>query len=184
MIHKADIIPLFVEHLACPGANALKQEILSLGGEAAVHKHTIDCQQEFTDVLLLGTMKHYRLLIPKLRSQYWKLRQLSADLKILLGNIKKTHLQQIKSVEEEWLTSVTLNPTLDLASDLRKFPLLVWDENSPYINLSLAKLWPEDKLLIRTYLLALQSKGYQVIVQPGNEQQKTYLEFLENDIKQ
>lgn len=50
-------------------ANILKQEMLSLGGEAAVHKYTVNCKVEKTDVLLAGTLKIYFKLIRKLKGQ-------------------------------------------------------------------------------------------------------------------
>ena len=48
-------------------ANIIKQEMLSLGGEAAVHKHTVNCKIEKTDVLLAGTHRIYFKLIQKLK---------------------------------------------------------------------------------------------------------------------
>ncbi len=50
-------------------ANILKQEMLSLGGDAAVHKDAISCKVEKTDVLLIGTLKQLRQLVSKLRVQ-------------------------------------------------------------------------------------------------------------------
>jgi 2-amino-4-hydroxy-6-hydroxymethyldihydropteridine diphosphokinase len=50
-------------------ANILKQEMLSLGADAAVHKDCVSCKIEFTDVLLIGTLKQLRQLISKLRVQ-------------------------------------------------------------------------------------------------------------------
>ena len=58
-------------------ANILKQEMLSLGGEAAVHKQTINCKIEKTDVLLGGTLKIYFKLIQKLKRQVLGLEELA-----------------------------------------------------------------------------------------------------------
>ncbi len=55
--------------IRCPMANILKQEMLSLGGDAAVHKDAVSCKIESTDVLLIGTLKQLRQLVSKLRVQ-------------------------------------------------------------------------------------------------------------------
>ncbi len=50
-------------------ANIIKQEMLSLGADATVSMWTVDCSRPRTDVLLMGTLKHYRMLIAKMRIQ-------------------------------------------------------------------------------------------------------------------
>ncbi len=62
-------------------ANLLKQEMLSLGGEAAVHRGAIDCSAVKTAALLMGTEKHFRLLIEKLESQPPTMRQIGAEVR-------------------------------------------------------------------------------------------------------
>lgn len=180
MKNKTNIIPIFVEHLSCPGGNALKQEILSLGGEVAVHKYTINCTIDYTDLLILGTPKHYKLLIPKLRPQFWKLKELSGDLKIILANINKIGSKETGILQEKDLTDYTnLRPSLDLAKDLRELPIVKLDENSPLINLAIEDLWPQDIPSIREYNLALQSKGYQVAIKTTQEEQQIFSRFLQ-----
>jgi len=58
-------------------ANILKQEMLSLGGDAAVHKDAISCKVEKTDVLLIGTLKQLRQLVSKLRVQVAEAQQIA-----------------------------------------------------------------------------------------------------------
>jgi dihydropteroate synthase len=62
-------------------ANILKQEMLSLGGEAALSKGVIDFSVKLTDVLLAGTIKHYELLINKLKKQPFGLAELGKEIK-------------------------------------------------------------------------------------------------------
>ncbi len=62
-------------------ANLLKQEMLSLGGEAAVHRGAIDCSAAETAALLMGTEKHFRLLLEKLESQPPTMRQIGAEVR-------------------------------------------------------------------------------------------------------
>jgi len=50
-------------------ANILKQEMLSIGADATVSQWTVDCSKPKTDVLLMGTLKHYKHLIVKMRQQ-------------------------------------------------------------------------------------------------------------------
>lgn len=50
-------------------ANILKQEMLSVGGEAAVSQYTVDCSKERTDVLVMGTLKQFQVLIAKMKTQ-------------------------------------------------------------------------------------------------------------------
>lgn len=47
-------------------ATILKQEMLSAGGDAAVHEKTSRCLVKTTNVLLMGTLKHYQLVIKKM----------------------------------------------------------------------------------------------------------------------
>ena len=58
-----------LEKVRCPVANILKQEMLSAGGDAAVSEHSVDCSLPTTDVLLMGTVKQYRVVLGKMRGQ-------------------------------------------------------------------------------------------------------------------
>ncbi|MDD2212895.1 MAG: dihydropteroate synthase, partial [Clostridia bacterium] len=71
MLAKSRIIPLFLKEVKSPGANILKQQMLSLGGEAVVGRGVVNCSQEYSDVLLLGTVKEYELLVEKIIRQPW-----------------------------------------------------------------------------------------------------------------
>jgi|SRR3989338_8602939 len=50
-------------------ANIIKQEMLSCGGDATVSQWTVNCSRPKTDVLLMGTLKHYGIIIAKMRQQ-------------------------------------------------------------------------------------------------------------------
>jgi len=67
-------------------ANILKQEMLSLGGEAATAQGVINHSIDMSDVLLLGTMKQYQLLIEKLKLNKFKLPELADDIQSSLNN--------------------------------------------------------------------------------------------------
>jgi len=50
-------------------ANIIKEDMLSAGGEAAVHKLSCACKVESTDVILMGTMAQYKHLLQDLSCQ-------------------------------------------------------------------------------------------------------------------
>lgn len=70
------MLALFLPAVESRAANALKQEMLSLGGDAAVHKRCIECKVEASDVILLGTPKQLKGLVQKLSAMpYWGLEE-------------------------------------------------------------------------------------------------------------
>ncbi len=69
MTPKASFRAIKLEGLNSAAANIIKQEMLSKGGEATI-SHLVHSKEETeTDVLLLGTLRHYQGLIKKLRMQ-------------------------------------------------------------------------------------------------------------------
>jgi len=58
-----------IHSLAPWQANVLKQEMLSLGGEAATASGCINCSCTTSDVLLMGTLAHFTRLAEKLKTQ-------------------------------------------------------------------------------------------------------------------
>ena len=63
---KREIYPLRFRGVDTRAANALKQEMLSRGGDVAVHRHAIDRGVATTDCIVFGTAKELRLLAEKL----------------------------------------------------------------------------------------------------------------------
>ncbi len=80
---------LKVENIPPRTANLLKQELLSLGGDAAVDGRGLDCSTPTTDTILMGTRKQIEKLILKL-DQHPDLHPLGRDLKQTLENASKT----------------------------------------------------------------------------------------------
>jgi len=78
--------------LSSPAANIIKQEMLSAGGDAAVHRHAINCKIEKTDVILMGTRAQISRAARKLlQMNYWGLRETGEAL-----------LAQLKQKAKEW----------------------------------------------------------------------------------
>ncbi|NOX71691.1 MAG: hypothetical protein GXO64_03250 [Candidatus Micrarchaeota archaeon] len=69
-------------------ANIIKQEALSIGAEAAVNAGTVNCSVERTDVILMGTLKQYRMLIEKLKNNVSELPEIAKELEDAIGQIE------------------------------------------------------------------------------------------------
>ena len=69
--NKREIKTLFIPNIDVRAANIIKQEMLSLGGDAAVHAHAIDCKVSSSDVILFGTKKQMAFLSYKIESMTW-----------------------------------------------------------------------------------------------------------------
>lgn len=87
--HKAEIIPFKLLQVRTPAANILKQEMLAAGGDAAVPVGAVINAERYVDVLLLGTKKHYKLLLKKLEQMtYFGLKQIAEEIFAALGENK------------------------------------------------------------------------------------------------
>lgn len=103
---KADIILLKVFEVPSPGANVIKQEMLSLGGDAVVHKNAVDCKVEKSDIILMGTKKHYEALLNKLEKvNYFGLKELREELDEYFKTKKPDH------IESPWGRRITFEST-------------------------------------------------------------------------
>lgn len=97
MIPKMGMLCIHLPQLECRQANILKQEMLSVGGDAAVARGTVACSISGTDCILIGTAKQLGRLCRKLKAQPFGLPELAGELDSLLGNIS--------SVPAAWKTS-------------------------------------------------------------------------------
>ena len=79
--HKAEIIPFKLLGVRTPAANIIKQEMLAVGGDAVTPVGAVTCAAKYVDILLLGTLKHYKVLLKKLTPQ--KLCTTLADGRVL-----------------------------------------------------------------------------------------------------
>lgn len=69
MLPKGLFYAIKLEGVKFAAANIIKQEMLSLGGEAVLARDIYFGERETSDILLLGTQHHYEGLIKKLRAQ-------------------------------------------------------------------------------------------------------------------
>jgi len=89
MVGKTLHLNLKVEGLDPRTANLLKQEMLSLGGDAAVDRRGFDCSLESTDAILMGTQKQIEMLVLKL-DQYPSHQPLGQTIRQTLHNVSRT----------------------------------------------------------------------------------------------
>ncbi|MFH1707721.1 MAG: dihydropteroate synthase [Planctomycetota bacterium] len=86
MAGKCAVEPVLVRNVTCAEANILKQAMLSLGGDAAIHREVITGRVERSDALLLGTRRQLRKLAAGLAAQSFSLPARGRDLERLLGD--------------------------------------------------------------------------------------------------
>jgi dihydropteroate synthase len=112
---------LKVEGIAPRMANLLKQEMLSVGGDAALDKRGLDCSSSSTDTLLMGTEKQFEKLFSKLE-QYPDLQSFGESLREILRNLSRAHYtircrKRTFTLGKQTLLMGVLNVTPDSFSD-------------------------------------------------------------------
>lgn len=66
---KSEAIIIKIYDIDSRGANILKQEFLSAGGDVAVHRDVASFKKERTDCIIIGNAKAYKLVIEKLKKE-------------------------------------------------------------------------------------------------------------------
>lgn len=121
MKDKARSYVLKAEGLKAPGANILKQEMLSLGGDAAVARGVVNCSTPLSDVVIMGTRKQIKRLVPKLKPQPFGLKALASEITAFLeaegGPQCLTLPDRVLDLETRPLVMGILNVTPDSFSD-------------------------------------------------------------------
>ena len=84
---KARTLVIKVADASVPAAHVLKQQMLSLGGDAAVAKDVITHGVDSTDVLIMGTPRQMRELVSKLSWQPFGLPELGDRISSLLDTL-------------------------------------------------------------------------------------------------
>jgi dihydropteroate synthase len=106
----------------CRIANVIKQEMLSVGGDAAVARGSVACSIKRTDILIMGSLKQIQTLITKIEKQPFGLNIIAQDLRQLIENygrkeyILKTAQREIRLGQKTLIMGI-LNVTPDSFSD-------------------------------------------------------------------
>ncbi len=89
---KSNFLFFKITDVKAPAANIIKQEMLSAGGDAAVHRNVINCKVETSDLVLMGTEAQIKKAAKKLlQMDYWSLKELGKSL-----------LEQLRPREMVW----------------------------------------------------------------------------------
>ena len=91
MLPKMVNMNIHIQGLPCKVANIIKQEMLAIGGDAAVARGVVACSIEKTDLILIGTLKQIRRFIEKISFQPFGLKLLAESLDTLLDNLLAEH---------------------------------------------------------------------------------------------
>lgn len=87
--NKNQILPFKLLQVRTPAANIIKQEMLAAGGDAVVPTGCVLNKDKYSDVLLLGTRKHYNILLKKLELMpYFGMDKIKAELEAVLSESK------------------------------------------------------------------------------------------------
>jgi dihydropteroate synthase len=89
MAQKTININILLEKQPCKIANIIKQEMLSLGGDAAVARGSVACSIPESDVLIMGTVKQILSLAAKIEKQPFGLNLIARDILETLSNISR-----------------------------------------------------------------------------------------------
>ncbi|MCX5854744.1 MAG: dihydropteroate synthase [Deltaproteobacteria bacterium] len=126
MLFKMVNVNILLEGVECKVANIIKQEMLSIGGDAAVSRYSVSCSVRETDVVIIGTVKQINRFAEKISSQPFGLVNIYNAIKQLLTNIEKDqfilktyHREMI--IGERTLIMGILNVTPDSFSDGGRF---------------------------------------------------------------
>jgi dihydropteroate synthase len=75
------------ENVLLQDAVIIKQDMLSIGGEVAVPKHTFELFKEKGDILIIGNLYQLRTLVEKLKRHYSRLKNISEELDSILKDV-------------------------------------------------------------------------------------------------
>ena len=128
MIPKGELLHIKVQDVPLKAANILKQEMLSTGGEAVLHKGVSMLTKDISDVLLIGTKKQFMKIIKKLKIQPFGLEDIGNEIETVLTAKAEKEQEKILNcrgiplkIGEKTLIMGILNVTPDSFSDGGKY---------------------------------------------------------------
>jgi dihydropteroate synthase len=88
MVPKMRYLCIRIGGVECKVANIIKQEMLSLGADAAVSRGAVDCSVPHSDVVLMGTRKQIERFAEKIAAQPFGLADISQELFGLMAKLE------------------------------------------------------------------------------------------------
>jgi len=86
--NRREIKALYASDVDARGANIIKQELLSRGGDVAVHSHVLDYGVKYSDCIIFGTKKQLAFLAEKIAAMpWWGLPELAEEIKKTLAGL-------------------------------------------------------------------------------------------------
>jgi dihydropteroate synthase len=122
MASKTINVNILIESQLCKIANVIKQEMLSIGGDAAVTRGSVSCSVPVSDILIMGTVKQILALAKKIEKQPFGLSLIARDMSEILANMSrneyiwKTSRRKL-TLGDKTLIMGILNVTPDSFSD-------------------------------------------------------------------
>jgi len=126
MLPKMFHLNIILEGMECRVANIIKQEMLSLGGDAAVARGTVGCSVARTDIILMGTYRQLQKYADKISIQPFGLSLIADKIRGILKSVfaetfrLRTSRREI-TLGERTLIMGILNVTPDSFSDGGRF---------------------------------------------------------------
>ena len=126
LLRKMEHVNVHLRGVECHIANIIKQEMLSLGGDAAVARDTVSCRLEATDLVLMGTFKQMHRFARRIKAQPFGLKYLSDQLDTILlnheaGNLVLRTSQRDMVFAKRTMVMGILNVTPDSFSDKERY---------------------------------------------------------------
>ena len=97
MVPKMSGMTLKLTAVAPQDAIIIKQEMLSIGGDAAISEKALPPTASSTDVLLMGSRKHMIILANKISQQYERLELIGKEIGNTISNLEKRTTLKIGS---------------------------------------------------------------------------------------
>jgi dihydropteroate synthase len=140
MLPKASHFLIHLKSINNIAANILKQEMLSLGADAAIARGALTGEAKETGILLIGRLDQFDALANKLRSQPFGLRKLALELDENIKNFTRNY--QVLSLGEKELSfkgMAKIMGIINLTPDSFSHDGLLQKPSSDYPGLALTK---------------------------------------------
>jgi dihydropteroate synthase len=113
MIH----LNIKLKNLDSKKANFLKEEMLSIGGEAAIAKDALTLNKGKTDVILIGSLGNFKKFIEKLSSKSSDLNNLGKEIENIISNLDNYNIIKLKNKSLDFRSRTYIMGILNITPD-------------------------------------------------------------------